>query len=29
MPVIEIYRARIAPASVERVLEIRDAAVAE
>jgi hypothetical protein len=29
MPIIEIYRARIDPASVERVLEIRDAAVAE
>jgi hypothetical protein len=29
MPTIEIYRARIAPANVERLLEIRDAAVAE
>lgn len=29
MPTIEIYRARIDPANVERLLEIRDAAVAE
>lgn len=29
MPVIEIYRARIDPANVERLLAIRDAAVAE
>ena len=29
MPMIEIYRARIDAASVERLLEIRDAAVAE
>jgi hypothetical protein len=29
MPAIEIYRARIDPANVERLLEIRSAAVAE
>jgi hypothetical protein len=29
MPTIEIYRARIDPANVDRLLEIRDAAVAE
>lgn len=29
MPMIEIYRARIDPGNVERLLEIRDAAVAE
>jgi hypothetical protein len=29
VPIIEIYRVRIDPANVERLLEIRDAAVAE
>lgn len=29
MPTIEIYRVRIDPANVDRLLEIRDAAVAE
>jgi hypothetical protein len=29
MPIIEIYRARIDPANVDRLLEIRSAAVAE
>jgi hypothetical protein len=29
MPILEIYRARIEPADVERLLEIRAAAVAE
>src|SRR5688500_576788 len=29
MPTIEIYRVRIEPANVDRLLEIRDAAVAE
>lgn len=29
MPIIEIYRVRIDPADVERLLEIREAAVAE